>query len=218
MFFKCIFAFLLVTATTLPSVWYHGRMTSRWSANEVVAFHANEIKSVPREFAEWRLVDEGEPLADYVTTELGIHGYFNRIYENDTGDRVTALLMVGDAGPLVRHPVEICYGNKAKKLVHSVDLKIGHGNAPKEFGVRRYEPKSALEDEFYVAFSFCYDDIGKHPPCRDTNTVENPCCTNCRYLRTHAILQNENPRHISSTSSKSFLPSFGNSDSQHSNQ
>ncbi|MFC1758760.1 hypothetical protein ACFL2H_08335 [Planctomycetota bacterium] len=163
MLIKSIFAFLLVVITTLPSVWYHGRMTNRWSDNEIADFHSTRIHSVPLKVGEWRVVDEGTPLPDYAITELGVHSHFNRIYENDTGDRVSALVMVGDAGPLSRHPVEICYGNRAKRLVHSFDYTVERESVPQEFTICRYEPKSVLEDKFFVAYSYCYDDEWKTP-------------------------------------------------------
>ena len=163
MVFRNVIAFILVAATTLPAAWYHGHVTNRWSDNEMIEFHSRELPLVPRKFDQWRVVDEGQPLDQYVIDELGVHAHFNRIYENDTGDRVTALVMVGEAGPLVRHPIEICYGNRAKKLVNSVDLSIGDSDPPQQFNIRRYEPKSVLEDEFYVAYAFCYDNSWQIP-------------------------------------------------------
>ena len=163
MLFKSIFAFLMVAATTLPAVWYHGRTTNRWFNNEIADFHASEIQSIPREIAEWRVVDEGPSLPDYATVELGVHAHFNRIYENDVGDRVAALVMIGDAGPLSRHPVEICYGNRAKRLVHSFGMAVERDYVKQEFNIHRYEPKSVLEDEFFVAYGYCYDDVWKTP-------------------------------------------------------
>ena len=32
-----------------------------------------------------------------------------------------------------------------------------------EFNIHRYEPKSVLEDEFFVAYGYCYDDVWKTP-------------------------------------------------------
>ncbi|MCA9218441.1 MAG: exosortase-associated EpsI family protein [Planctomycetales bacterium] len=157
LFLKSLSAVVLVAAATVASTWYHGVITNRWSGNNAVETHAEQLKTVPQRFAEWRLVDEGEPLSDYVLNELGVAAHFNRVYENDTGNRVTALVMVGHAGPLVRHPVEICYGNRARKLVHGYRLTLDRGETPQRFNVRRYEPKSPLEDEFYVAYGYCYE-------------------------------------------------------------
>lgn len=155
---KHFLAFAVVTCLTVPSALFHGQVTNRWDNNEALRYHSVSLTQVPHGFAEWRVVDEGEPLTERVQAELGVHSHFNRVYENDTGDRVTALVMVGEAGPLVRHPVEICYGNRAEKLVNKYDLDFERDGVVHKVNVRRYQPKSALEDEFYVAYAFCFDD------------------------------------------------------------
>lgn len=160
---KYLFALFGVAALTVPTAILHGHMASRWFNNETLQSHADQLADVPLRFAEWRVVDQGEPLTESVQKELGVRAHFNRVYENDTGDRVTALVMVGSAGPLVRHPIEICYGNRAKKLVNMYDMDFEAAGVTHRINVRRYQPKSALEDEFYVAYSFCFDNVWDAP-------------------------------------------------------
>jgi hypothetical protein len=154
---KHLLAFIVVAGLTIPAALLHGRMTNRWFNNDILQVHSQNLSNVPLKFAEWRVVDEGEPLTESVQKELGVHAHFNRVYENDTGDRVTALVMVGEAGPLVRHPVEICYGNRAKNLVNKYDMDFEKNGVQQKVKISRYKPKSALEDEFYVAYAFCFD-------------------------------------------------------------
>lgn len=153
-----LIALAAIAAITIPPAVIHGKLSNRWQSNTALEFHSKAIEQVPTKVAEWRVIDESNFLTEPVKKELGIHGYFHRIYENDTGEQVNALVMVGEAGPLIRHPVEVCYGNRAKMLVNSYDVDFEQGTAEHRFNVFRYQPKSALEDEFYVAYAFCYDD------------------------------------------------------------
>jgi hypothetical protein len=152
---KGIASVLLVALLTLPAAIIHGRLTNRWQQETSIVEHASRIDQIPMQLDEWRLVDELPELSSTIQKELGIRAHVNRVYENDTGKRVTVLVMIGESGPLVRHPIEICYGNRAKQLVSSHDLIFESEPVAKTFKVQRYEPKSVTEDEFYVAYAFC---------------------------------------------------------------
>jgi hypothetical protein len=148
---------LIVAAPTIAAALVHGRLTNRWENGTTIEQHAARIKTIPAQVGEWRQVMDLRPLDQPVQRELGVRAHINRVYENDTGKRITVLVMVGQPGPLVRHPIEICYGNRAKRLISTNLLTFGHEADRHNFKVQRYEPKSVTEDEFYVAYGFCRD-------------------------------------------------------------
>lgn len=80
---------------------------------------SDAVGKLPDAIGPWRAV-EAQPLTDSVVGMLQCRAYQNRIYVNDeTGERVSLILLVGSAGPLVAHTPEICYGSSAFELVEN---------------------------------------------------------------------------------------------------
>src|SRR4029079_6055780 len=77
---------------------------------------SERVEKFPREFGSWKFMEDGEPLHSEICRELGIEGYISRAYKNrNSGAVVRVLLMVGQSGPLLRHPPYICYANMANE-------------------------------------------------------------------------------------------------------
>ena len=85
---------------------------------------ARSVEDFPRQFGEWKQHGDDETMPEEALRELRCSGYINRHYVNQKlGREVTVLLMVGQSGPLVRHPPEICYGNQANELLQMSPYK-----------------------------------------------------------------------------------------------
>lgn len=147
-------ALLIVLLTVVPAL-IAGQYGKRWGASDDDQAVASQLLKFPTEFGVWRMVAEGEPLSDTVKEELGVASYVSRQYENrENGATVTLLLMVGQSGPLLRHPPNICYANRANRQVgETTTVKTTTAKPESEFTAIEYErPDSVTSDRFVVAY------------------------------------------------------------------
>lgn len=155
----------VVVLTIVPAV-IHGSYSNRWGQPEEQVTAAAAIDTFPKQLGNWVAVGEAEPLSSRVQQELGLVGYVSRVYRNPRTQNIAqVLLMVGDAGPLVRHPPEICYGNRANELRGESEQHVpaAGDRAPSEFRVLNYEPNSTLAQPFRVAYAWSSDGGWKVP-------------------------------------------------------
>lgn len=146
---------LAIVALTLPAAYFNGMILQRWGDPQELAENVQLLDQIDREVGDWRYVAEGEPIADYLVEELEIRGYVHRVYENRvTGQRVTMLILVGPAGPLVRHPPEVCYQMRANALLRSDRLTVDLGVRPAQLRLLAYQSASVVEGDFLVAYGF----------------------------------------------------------------
>lgn len=151
----------LIAVLTIPAAIINGRILHRWNNNhQSLAVVGEALESLPDQLGEWQQVSTQPDLPVSVQRELGVAYHVHRIYQNADGSRqVTLLALCGDAGPLVRHPVEICYGNQTKrrigssKFAYSVDADKSE-QPDHQATVVRFESASALQGEFFVAYAF----------------------------------------------------------------
>src|SRR5580704_8653755 len=69
---------------------------------------AKRLVDFPTQFGDWQQQGEEEKVPEEAISELQCAGCFNRHYVNQKlGRDVTVIVMVGPAGPLIRHPPEI---------------------------------------------------------------------------------------------------------------
>ncbi|HXY33842.1 MAG TPA: exosortase-associated EpsI family protein [Planctomycetaceae bacterium] len=146
----------LVLLTAVPAI-VQGVLTSRWRGKADLAGAAARLVEFPAQFGDWQQQGEDEKVPEEAVRELQCAGCFNRHYVNQRlGRDVTVILMVGPAGPLIRHPPEICYGNRANQLVDQpVDIElttsdsIGH-----RLRLLRYANPRAVSGEFSVCYGW----------------------------------------------------------------
>ena len=106
-----------VVLTVVPAL-IEGHYVNRWGTPPDLNGAAQRVESFPREFGDWAFVESGESLPAEVCRELGIVGYLTRVYKHrESGKMVRVLLMVGQTGPLLRHPPNICYANMANEQI-----------------------------------------------------------------------------------------------------
>ena len=115
---RLILALTAVAALTIVPALIEGTTSTAGARRPISKARPNGSKTFPREFGPWTFVEDGEPLHPEVCRELAIEGYMTRTYKNrKSGAVVRVLLMVGQSGPLLRHPPYICYANMANEQI-----------------------------------------------------------------------------------------------------
>jgi hypothetical protein len=163
---QLILALAAIAAFTIGPALIEGQYVSRWGTPPDLAGASERVESFPREFGPWTYMEEGEPLHPDVCRELGIEGYMTRAYKNrTTGAVVRVLLMVGQSGPLLRHPPYICYANMANEQIGDMTkLQVSTTNPAGEFNLLEYKrARSVTNDRFLVAYGLATDAIWKVP-------------------------------------------------------
>jgi hypothetical protein len=146
---------LSVIAMTVPAAYFSGTVMLRWGDPVDLPRHLAVLHRLPETLGEWRFVTDGKPISVEVQNELQLRGYAHRVYEHDaTGQRVAILLLIGPAGPLVRHPPEICYETGANILLGSQSLTIDSQGQPDRLRLLEYRPESPAAGDFLVAYGF----------------------------------------------------------------
>src|SRR3954464_6883743 len=118
-----------------------GHYVNRWGTPPDLAGASERVGTFPREFGPWTYLEDGDPLHPEVCRELGIEGYMTRAYKNrNNGAVVRILLMVGQSGPLLRHPPYICYANMANEQIGDMTkLRVSTKNLNGEFNLLEYK-------------------------------------------------------------------------------
>jgi hypothetical protein len=75
------------------------------------------VGRLPETFGRWRML-ASEPLTPDILAILRCRDHQNRVYANEeTGERVSLILLVGMPGPMVAHTPETCYSSAAFDVV-----------------------------------------------------------------------------------------------------
>ena len=146
----------LAALTAAPAV-VQGVLTRRWSATTDLSGAATQLVDFPAHFGDWQQQGEEEKVPEEALRELQCAGCFNRHYVNQRlGRDVTVIVMVGPAGPLIRHPPEICYGNRANQLLAKpVDVELTTSDAVHHrLRLLRYANPRAVSGEFSVCYGW----------------------------------------------------------------
>jgi hypothetical protein len=155
---------VLSTMITLPVAWIQGSRLYRWGISDELLDHAARLAEVPDRVGKWVKTADGPPLSPDVIKQLEVQGVLHRVYENEsTGQRVTLLLLVGPAGPLVRHPAEICYGNRGNRLLHNRLIDIPLASEAARLRLLAFESSTVVANDFFVAYGFGDDGHWDNP-------------------------------------------------------
>lgn len=156
-------AFLVLIAFALtvgPAIW-HGKISNRWGAPPDLSLAGEQVLEFPRVLGNWKNEVDERSLSEAVCRELGLLEHFHRRYfDAVSGAQVEVLLMVGPPGPLVRHPPEICYANRANQQLGDASLlEVANGANKHNFKMlgftRIAEP---LPGNFHVAYGYADND------------------------------------------------------------
>jgi hypothetical protein len=146
----------LVLLTAVPAI-VQGVLTRRWHGAADLSGGAKRLVDFPTQFGDWQQQGEEEKVPEDAIRELQCAGCFNRHYVNQRlGRDVTVIVMVGPAGPLIRHPPEICYGNRANKLLAKpVDVELTTSDkVAHKLRLLRYANPRAMSGEFSVCYGW----------------------------------------------------------------
>jgi hypothetical protein len=149
----------LVVLTAAPAV-AHGLLSQRWRPAADLSTAALNLEAFPRQFTDWKQQGDEEQMPQDAIDELQCAGYFNRRYVNQKlGRDVTVMLMVGPSGPLIRHPPEICYGNRANRLLYDpVTLTVETPDSQSHtVRLLRYKNPAVASGEFSVCYGWSAD-------------------------------------------------------------
>ena len=156
MIWRLTIACTLATVLTIAPAIVEGIYNNRWGTVPDMSAAAEQLKQFPKQFGHWTLAQEGEPVSDTVSAELSLAGYVSRDYVNrENGAHASLLLMVGESGPLLRHPPNICYANRANEQVGEITkLQVKSTNPTSDFNLLVYKrPHALTNDRFLVAYS-----------------------------------------------------------------
>jgi hypothetical protein len=107
----------VILAVMIVFAMLQGNVRGRWSSSHALQEAAARLDQLPESFGPWLPVQSIE-LQDYALDELEMANYRAGIYEHEqTGERVTLLLMLGPSGLMAVHTPEICLGNQAYRTV-----------------------------------------------------------------------------------------------------
>jgi hypothetical protein len=146
----------LLLLTAVPAV-VQGVLTRRWSGKADLSGAAARLVEFPSQFGDWKQQGDEEQVPEEALRELQCAGCFNRHYVNQRlGRDVTVIVMVGPAGPLIRHPPEICYGNRANTLLDKpVDVELTTSDSVSHrLRLLRYANPRAMSGEFSVVYGW----------------------------------------------------------------
>lgn len=166
MIWRLSFACVLAVGLTIAPAIVEGIYNNRWGTPPDMVAAANQLQQLPRQMGPWTSARDGEPITETISTELGLAGYVSREYVNrENGARVSLLLMVGESGPLLRHPPYICYANRANQQVGEMTkLRIESTKPASEFNLLAYRrPQSLTNDRFLVAYSMATGSVWSAP-------------------------------------------------------
>jgi hypothetical protein len=163
---RLLLALTAIAACTIGPALIEGQYVNRWGTPPDLEGASERVGSFPREFGVWTFVEDGDPLHPEVCRELGIEGYLTRVYKNrNSGAMVRVLLMVGQSGPLLRHPPYICYANMDNEQIGDMTKLEASTTTPAgEFNLLEYKrARSVTNDRFLVAYGLATDAIWKVP-------------------------------------------------------
>ena len=109
---------------------------------------SENLRHFPDRIGTWRAV-AAEPLSANAVRMLQCRFHESRVYIDDqTGEKVYLILLVGPAGPLVAHTPEVCYASREFKVVdaaHPITIR-GSGPAADVFDVVEFQAGSVMAE------------------------------------------------------------------------
>lgn len=105
------FAIVVLTVISLGGDFLCRTLANSVDRDKLLKAAGERIDRLPARIGHWRMATS-EPLTDDVVRMLNCSAHENRVYVDDqTGEAVSVILMVGAPGPLLAHTPEICYSS-----------------------------------------------------------------------------------------------------------
>src|SRR6186713_932973 len=102
---RLVVALAAAGALTIVPALIEGHYVNRWGTPPDLSGAADKVEHLPKRFGDWTFTKDLDPLHEVAIRELAVAGYVSRSYtrQKDSAN-VSVLLMVGQSGPLIRHP------------------------------------------------------------------------------------------------------------------
>jgi hypothetical protein len=162
---RLLLAILAAAALTVAPALIEGRYVNRWRAPRDLTLAASRLKDFPKTIGSWQFIGDSDQLPDEVCQELRLSGYFNRRYrDQQSGDVVQLLLMLGQPGALLRHEPDVCYVRRGHKQEgQPAQLTVGDTTANK-FRTLRYSSGVPGAGRFTVSYGLKTDETSWDVP------------------------------------------------------
>jgi hypothetical protein len=131
-------------------------LASSVDTDKLMQAAGERINRLPVRFGQWRMV-KSEPLDESVTRMLRCHAHQSRVYVDDqTGEAVSIVLLIGAAGPLVAHTPEVCYSSIDFETVESAHPEAirGTGDAADIFNKVTFLSRKVTGDRQRVLYAW----------------------------------------------------------------
>jgi hypothetical protein len=146
-----------LVATALPALYFGQREGLRAELIEQAAVH---LEAVPRHFGPWHLLEESE-LPDSTLRMLQCENHVSRTYKNDqTGESVSLVMLVGPAGPLVAHTPEVCMTSREFEQLKAPVVVPLSKSSDDRFYAASFRAKTLDGNKLDVYYAWSRD--GKH--------------------------------------------------------
>jgi hypothetical protein len=154
---------LLLALTIVPAL-LAGFASDRWGEPVDRREAARRLTDFPIVFGDWQQTED-TPLEDTTLRELRCTGYFNRAFVNRrTGESASAIVMVGPPGPTIRHPPEICYGQRSTIEGESIERDfVDAAGTEQRVRVFEFSRPTAPERRYAVAYGWCAGETWQVP-------------------------------------------------------
>ena len=107
----------IAVGITVVTGFMSGQLTQRWGNPADLEQAGTRVASLPSQCGEW-VVDQTLELDESSVRLLECAGYANRVYrQQQTGDTVRVIVLVGPPGPISAHTPEICYSSKSHEIL-----------------------------------------------------------------------------------------------------
>jgi len=141
---------------TVVSGVIRGRMDQRWGPTPEMVAAADRVAAIPTQIGSWQAITLDQLSAEAVAM-LRCTGNVFRVYAHQsTGKRVTVVLMVGPAGPLVMHTPAACYRGSNYRHQQSRTRKqiVDRVGNEHEFSVTTFRENNAGDRLLRVYYSW----------------------------------------------------------------
>jgi uncharacterized protein DUF3485 len=148
---------LIVLCGTIWGGWLHGRMATRWGADELLTSAGRRlVQPVSEQQGNWRLVKE-TPFSADVLRVLQCPAHINRAYvHQQTGEVVMVSVIIGPPGPIGAHTPEICYSSQDFELLgdRSPVTVVDRGELEHSFWQVSMEPRGVEHTSQRVLYAW----------------------------------------------------------------
>jgi hypothetical protein len=148
---------------TLAGGVLYGSYSQRWNPPAELAVAAADLEMFPLEIGRWKASDE-LPIEEEARKMLECAGSVNRRYINqDSGDSIRMVVLVGPPGPIAVHTPEICYSSRDYEINGDRTETILEASPGRQHSFWRvdFAPRNALADGLRVYYAWTSDRIWK---------------------------------------------------------